>query len=313
MKWCLFSLILCLALLGSSLWLGWGRSGQWSEVTGWSKVGEMERDWARQSQAAYQKLENRPDLQWFGHATMQIEWGGVRLLSDPVNSLRVQVAPRLFADPLLPDDTEADGILLSHAHMDHMDNATLERLPSTRLYLPAGSERFLSEAVLRRHEIVPVRIGEAFTLGALQITPVPARHGGWRYPWQRGLFACGYLIRHAGEALYLAGDTALGDHFAAIRAQYAPRFAVLPIGAYSPEWFLRCRHLNPEEALEAAAALGAEYVFPYHFGTFRLSLEPVDAPLRRWAAVALERGQKWLLPVVLSKPRSRSQRSVTNL
>jgi L-ascorbate metabolism protein UlaG (beta-lactamase superfamily) len=299
MKWLLCIPALLLGVLGFALWLGWGRSGQWAQVTGWVKVVGAEREWTDQSAASYAKLDNRPELQWFGHATMQIEWGGVRLVSDPVNVSRVKVAPRLFAKPILPDDTKVDGILLSHAHMDHLDNATLERLPSTQLYLPAGSERFLSDAVRERHEIVPVRIGEPFMLGTLEITPVPARHGGWRYPWQRGLFACGYVIQHAGEALYLAGDTALGEHFAAIRAEYAPRFAVLPIGAYSPEWFLRCRHLNPEEALEAAEALGAEYVFPYHCGTFRLSLEPVDAPLRRWAAVALERGQKWLLPVAV--------------
>jgi L-ascorbate metabolism protein UlaG (beta-lactamase superfamily) len=181
--------------------------------------------------------------------------------------------------------------------MDHMDNATLEHLAPTKLYLPAGSERFLSKVARERHEIVPVRIGKAFQVGKLNLTPVPARHGGWRYPWQRGLFACGYVIQNGEEALYIAGDTAMGEHFEAIRTEYSPRYAVLPIGAYSPGWFLRSRHLNPEEAAEAVAALGAEFVIPYHFGTFRLSLEPVDEPLRRWASVARAQEQKWLLPV----------------
>jgi L-ascorbate metabolism protein UlaG (beta-lactamase superfamily) len=299
MKWLLCIPALLLGAIGFALWLGWGRSGQWAQVTGWAKLAGAERDWRDQSAASYAKLKNRPELQWFGHATMQIEWGGVRLIADPVNSSRVKMAPRLFAEPILQDNTKADGILISHAHMDHLDNATLERLPSTRLYLPAGSERFLSVAVRGRHEIVPVRIGEHFILGDLEITPVPARHGGWRYPWQQGLFACGYVIRHGDESLYLAGDTAMSEHFETIRTNYAPRYAVLPIGAYSPDWFLRCRHLNPEEAVEAAEVLGSEYVFPYHCGTFRLSLEPVDAPLRLWAAIALERGQQWLIQVAV--------------
>lgn len=297
MRWRLCISAIVLVVLGFVLWLGWGRSGQWAEVTGWSSLSPEERAWALRSNADYHELENRPELEWFGHATLQLEWGGVRLVSDPVNSSRVKVAPRLFEEPILSDAPAVDAVLLSHAHMDHMDNATLERLAPTRLYLPAGSERFLSEAVRARHEVQPVQIGEPFRLGDLELTPVTARHGGWRYPWQQGLFACGYVIRHGDEALYLTGDTALGEHFEAIRSKYSPRYAVLPIGAYSPEWFLRSRHLNPEEALQAAQALGAEFVIPYHFGTFRLSLESVDGPLRWWAASALMQEQKWLLPV----------------
>ncbi len=297
MKWWCGGFVLCLGLLAFALWLGWGRSGDWLEVSGWTELSDAERAWVNKCSGEFNALENRPELRWFGHATMVLDWGGVRLVSDPVNSSRVKVAPRLFDEPLLPVATDLDGVLLSHAHMDHMDNATLERLSPTRIYLPAGSERFLSEAVRGRHQIVPVRIDESFRVGELKINPVPAQHGGWRYPWQQGLFACGYVIRHGDESLYLAGDTAMGEHFETIRTKYAPRYAVLPIGAYSPEWFLRSRHLNPEEAAEAAETLGAEFVIPYHFGTFRLSLEPVDEPLRRWATVAQGQGRKWLFPV----------------
>lgn len=271
--------------------------GSWAEVTGWNQLGEAELLLAQESEDAYSKLENRPELSWGGHATLRVEWGGQRLVADPVFSARVKVAPRLFEDPVLADGLVSDAILLTHAHMDHLDNATLERLSPTRLYLPFGSERFLSEQVLARHEIVPLQIGEVAFLGDLEIIPVPAQHGGWRYPWQRGLFACGYVIRHQDETLYLAGDTAMGEHFEAIAADYAPRFAVLPIGAYSPQWFLRSRHLNPEEALEVAGILNCEFVVPYHFGTFRLSLERVDAPLKRWAAAALAAKKQWFLPV----------------
>jgi L-ascorbate metabolism protein UlaG (beta-lactamase superfamily) len=295
MRWWLCILAIVLAVLGFVLWLGWGRSGQWAEVTGWSQLSTEERAWAQQGATDYLKLENAPHLEWLGHATLQVEWGGLSLLTDPVNSGRVKVAPRLFAEPVLIDSEPVDAILISHAHMDHLDNATLARLPSTRLYLPAGSERFLTDAVRARHEVVPVQLWEPLRLGALEIIPVPAAHGGWRYPWQRGLFACGYVVRQGEASLYVAGDTAAGAPFAEIRSKYAPRYAVLPIGAYSPEWFLRCRHLNPEEALDVAAALGAEYVIPYHFGTFRLSLEPVDEPLRRFAQAALSREQKWFL------------------
>jgi L-ascorbate metabolism protein UlaG (beta-lactamase superfamily) len=292
----LFWLVLAVFFLAAfSVWLGWGRQGEWSVVSGWANISKPERHWADQSVAAYGDLENHPTLDWVGHATLLVEWGGKRLVTDPVNSCCVNVAPRLFAEPVLSDTEPLDAILLSHAHMDHLDNATLERLRPTRLFLPAGSERFLSDAVRTRHEVVLIQLWEPTQLGALEIISVPAQHGGWRYPWQKGLFACGYVVRHGDESLYIAGDTAAGAHFKEIRSRYAPRYTVLPIGAYSPEWFLRSRHLNPEEALDAAAQVGAEYVVPYHFGTFRLSLEPVDEPLRRFASKALQREQKWFL------------------
>ncbi|MGZ0708362.1 MBL fold metallo-hydrolase [Coraliomargarita sp. W4R53] len=297
MRYLFWILLMLTAVVAFAIWLGWGRRGEWSQVSGWSAITEAERDWALKSVQTYQALENRPELEWLGHATLRVEWGGQRLVTDPVNSGRVKVAPRLFAEPVLKDRESLDAILLSHAHMDHLDNATLERLSPTRLFLPAGSERFLTDAARARHEIVLVQLWEPIQLGELEIIPVPAAHGGWRYPWQQGLFACGYVIRHGDESLYVAGDTASGAPFTEIRARYAPRYAVLPIGAYSPEWFLRSRHLNPEEALDAADELGAEYVVPYHFGTFRLSLEPVDQPLRRFATAAVLREQKWFLPV----------------
>jgi L-ascorbate metabolism protein UlaG (beta-lactamase superfamily) len=297
MRYLFWILLVLSAFVAFATWLGWGRRGEWSQVIGWSAMTSAPRNWAVQSAASYEALENRPELKWLGHATLEIEWAGLRLVTDPVNSERVKVAPRLFKEPVLQDDEALDAILLSHAHMDHLDNATLERLLSTRLFLPAGTECFLSEAVLRRHEIVRVELWEPIQLGALRIIPVPAAHGGWRYPWQKGLFACGYVVQQGTDSLYVAGDTAAGAPFEEIRARYAPRYAVLPIGAYSPEWFLRCRHLNPEEALAAATELGAEYLIPYHFGTFRLSLEPVDQPLRRFAAAARQRAQKWFLPL----------------
>ncbi len=296
MKLLIYAPGLLLVLAAAAFYLGWGRRGLWTRVSGWSELSEAELAWERESRAAFEQEGNRPDLQWAGHASVQIEWGGVRLLGDPVVAGRIQVVPRLFSTPCLDTSLACDAILITHAHMDHLDNGSLAQLPPSRLILPAGSERFLSAAVRARHAVTPIRLGEPTVIGEVEIVPVEARHGGWRYPWQRGLFACGYVIRHGTQTLYLAGDTAQGPHFQAIREAYAPRFAVLPIGAYAPEWFLRIRHLNPEEALDAAAALGAEYVLPYHFGTYRLSAEPMGEPLRRFAAEALLRRRPWLLP-----------------
>lgn len=276
-------------------WMGWGQLGPWDEVSGWAQLPSTLREMAIQNRHDFESEPNAPQLHWRGHATMEIAWQGQRFVIDPVASARINVAPRRFRDRQLDTTQRFDLILLSHAHMDHLDNPTLAQLPPARIVLPPGTQDFLSAAVRQRHEVVPLALGERITLGDLEIIPVPARHGGWRYPWQRGYTACGYIIRHQDKSLYLAGDTAMGPHFEAIARDFAPDYAVLPIGAYAPRWFLKSRHLNPEEAWQAAKILGVDYVVPYHFGTYRLSLEAMEAPLLRFAQLATGRRGRWLL------------------
>tara|TARA_B110000285_G_scaffold77816_1_gene89629 strand:- start:4057 stop:4965 length:909 start_codon:yes stop_codon:yes gene_type:complete len=297
MKLLIFFLVGLLLFCGAAYWLGWGQRTSWEESTGWSRLSDVELELPVESARVFEAIGSAPRLSWWGHATVRIDWMGLRVLVDPVASSRIKVAPRRFAQPQLNVDTVCDVILITHAHMDHLDVATLEKLAPARLLLPAGSERFLSDAVLSRHVVQPVALGEVIKVGGLEMIPVPARHGGWRYPWQRGLFACGYIFRAEGEVLYVAGDSAMGPHFKEIGQRYAPRTVFLPIGGYAPQWFLQSRHLNPEEALDVAADLGAEFVIPYHFGTYRLSLEAIDEPLLRFASAALAHHQKWFLPV----------------
>lgn len=297
MNRCLLAAAMLLAAASFLYYLGWGRKQPWRSACGWDELSQTSRDMAQTRAAEFRAIAAAPELSWRGHATMEITWGGRRVVADPIAGSGVKPAPRWF-DDLVPDlSRRFDLICLTHAHMDHLDNATLERMPPTRIVLPEGSERFLSEKVRSRHEVIPLEIGQVYALGALEVIPVPARHGGWRYPWQRGLFACGYVLRHGGKVLYLAGDTAMGPHFETIARDYAPDYAVLPIGAYAPQWFLRSRHLNPGEAWRAAERLGVDYVVPYHFGTYRLSLEAMDEPLTRFVGASANRKARWFLPV----------------
>ena len=220
-----------------------------------------------------------PRIRWLGHSSYLIEWRDKVFLIDPVLSGHVSVAPRLCA---LPGDECLEGataILVSHGHMDHLDNATLARVPPGDLYLPRKTERFLTPTVHARHKAHTFRKDESFPLGPLTVTVVPARHGGWRYPWQRGYFACGFIISDGETVLYYAGDTAWGPHFEEIGKRHQPAIAILPIGGYSPRWFLQSRHINPAEAAAAARLLGSRWVIPGHFGTYRVSLEPNAEPL----------------------------------
>lgn len=285
------------AILAGLGWLGWGRRSSWQKVSGWEVIPEDQKAWELACREEFSALVDGPFIQWLGHGSVRIDWAGSRLLVDPNRSRCVKVAPRWFDKPCLGPGEEVDAVLITHAHMDHLDDGTLRNVKATRLLVPEKTEDFVSRSTRERHLLERIQIGQSIAVGDLSIVPVKARHGGWRYPWQKGYFSCGYIIRNGEDSLYVAGDTAWGDHFDEIGRVHYPRWAILPIGAYSPRFFLKERHLNPEEALEAADRLGGEYVVPCHFGTFRLSVEPMSEPLLRFSGGAQARGRKWLLPV----------------
>ena len=109
-----------------------------------------------------------------------------------------------------------------------------------------------------------------------------------------------YLIRFAGKAIYFAGDTGPGDHFRLIHEACGPMdWCLLPIGAYDPSWLMQRSHMGPEEALTAFAELGGRRFLPMHWGTYRLSSEPMGEPISRLRAAARKQG---LAPETLITP-----------
>ncbi len=117
-------------------------------------------------------------------------------------------------------------------------------------------------------------------IGGLFITLTPSRHWSKRTPFDtnKALWG-GYVIQDETHCIYHSGDTAMGDHFKEIGEKFEIDEAFLPIGAYRPESIMKHNHTNPPEALEACALLGAKTLIPIHYGTFRLSDEPLDEPL----------------------------------
>jgi len=238
---------------------------------------------------------SKPQIAWLGHASFLIAWRGLQILIDPVFSSRVGIMPRRMPVPSGLEQLSPDIILLSHAHMDHFDRASLARYPQAKIYLPNRSDVFLETSMKRR--ATGLYDGMKVALGPLSLNCLPALHGGWRYPWQKGFRALGYVLSDGETTLYFAGDTAYGSLFAEIGNEFDIDIAMLPIGAYSPQWFLKSRHLNPAEAVQAFCELGAKTLIPFHFGTYRLSLEPLNEPLLWFAEVAEKEGLDWSVPI----------------
>jgi L-ascorbate metabolism protein UlaG (beta-lactamase superfamily) len=90
-----------------------------------------------------------------------------------------------------------------------------------------------------------------------------------------------FVIETPVGRVYHVGDSGYGDgvYFRAAREAYGPfKLAILPIGAYSPRWFMQENHMNPAEAVKAFQDTGAEYALAHHYGTFRMADDAFDDP-----------------------------------
>ncbi|MCW5808874.1 MAG: MBL fold metallo-hydrolase, partial [Deltaproteobacteria bacterium] len=214
--------------------------------------------------------------------------GGALLVTDPIWSRSISgVARRLSpAGVELDAMPRIDLVLLTHDHRDHMDEPTLARLPREARYLTGIGNGDRLRA-LGKPDVVELDWWEAHTVGDLEVTLVPARHWSMRMPWNRNATLWGgFVVRGPEGALYHAGDTAWGDHFAEIGRRAGPiDWAMLPIGGFAPRWFMEPQHISPEEAARAFVDLGARNLLAMHWGTFRLTDEAVGEPperLRAW-------------------------------
>ncbi len=242
-------------------------------------------------------------LTWVGHASFIARLGAKLVAIDPIFSERIQgVVKRISPPGVVPEQLPPiEVVLVTHNHYDHLDVASLQRIGPEALYVvPLGNAKTLERAGLRR--VVELDWWQSHREGDLEITLVPARHWSMRAPWDRndGLWG-GFVIRGPEGAAYHAGDTAFFEDFREIGARCGPiDWAMLPVGAYEPRWFMQPQHMNPEDALDAFELLGARTLVAMHWGTFILTDEPSQEPpartregfVKRWSEDRL-----WVLDV----------------
>jgi L-ascorbate metabolism protein UlaG (beta-lactamase superfamily) len=232
--------------------------------------------------------EREMGVTFIGHSSFLIQMGGKNLVVDPNFARWLVVLKRLKRPGLkVRDLPPIHYVLISHAHMDHLHRPSLRAISRlTRAECGHAPTIIVPRAVedlVRRlgyTEIVELDTWEAHKESGLEITHVPSRHWGARMlrDYHRGFG--GYVLRSGIHSVYHAGDTAYFDGFREIGKRLKPELALLPIGAYHPPSF-RNVHTSPEDALQAFLDLGAKYMVPMHYGTFRLSHEPVHEPVER--------------------------------
>ncbi|RMH16450.1 MAG: MBL fold metallo-hydrolase [Acidobacteria bacterium] len=231
--------------------------------------------------------DGRPRLTWIGHAGFLLAAAGWNVLIDPVFSMRIGAFYRRYVPPgLAPSQLPAiDVLLISHAHYDHLDAPSVGALDRrVAVVVPEGLGRWFRRRGFAR--VQELRWWERVDLGPLAITLTPARHWSKRTPFDtnRKLWG-GFVVKGGGLSVYHAGDTAMGEHFVELAARFpALDAALLPIGAYDPPWFMEYNHMSPEQAGEAFLTLGARRLVPMHWGSFRLTDEPLAEPAERLRA-----------------------------
>jgi N-acyl-phosphatidylethanolamine-hydrolysing phospholipase D len=248
---------------------------------------------------------------WVGHSTVLLQLGPLNVLTDPMWSERASpvqwAGPKRMMPPALAFDAlpEIDVVLLSHNHYDHLDTTTVKRI----------AKRFPNASWL-----CPLRVGPLLRkFGVMHLverdwwqsveTPVfratctPAQHFSARGLGDRNATLwCGWTLEAEGTRIYFAGDTAYFPEFAKIGALGPFDLVMLPIGAYEPRWFMGAVHMNPEDAVMAYRDITrATNTLPpslaLHWGTFRLTDEPVEEPpvklARLWKEAGLPADANW--------------------
>lgn len=236
---------------------------------------------------------------WLGHSTVLVNFYGVNIITDPAlfphvgaDALIGTIGPKRLVAPALTAKQlpNIDLVLLSHAHMDHLNSETLRCFPKTTRAVTAKSTAdLLSDTRLK--EPVELAWGDKTRVntsnGDVEVEAFQVKHWGarWRHDTYRGYN--GYIISREGKKIIFGGDTAWSESFRALRSKGPFDLAIMPIGAYEP-WIQA--HCNPEQAARMANDAGANHFLPVHFKTFAFGREGVAEPLQRLQkAIEVER------------------------
>jgi L-ascorbate metabolism protein UlaG (beta-lactamase superfamily) len=276
--------------VGTTAWLG--TSSSWSARF----LRERFREWGRDLPEAPHKptpaawSDSGMTLAWLGHATVLINFFGVRILTDPVLFPRIgvdvglgSIGPlRLVNCALTPDELpDIDLVLVSHAHFDHLDTPSLGAIRGMPAAVMAAAvadllprSGYSSVTELTWNESTTVRTGR----GDVHVRAIEVKHWGARLQRDTYRGYTGFVVEREGRKLLIGGDTASTPTFRDHRRFGPFDAAIMPIGAYDP-WIRN--HCTPEQAVTMADAAGARLFVPVHHQSFQLSREPVHEPIER--------------------------------
>ncbi|MGE8206802.1 MBL fold metallo-hydrolase [Heyndrickxia sp. NPDC080065] len=251
---------------------------------------------------------NREDgtFTWIGHSSFLIQINGLNIVTDIVWANRMGLDVRLSKPGLTPEQMpEIDVVLISHSHYDHLDIASLKKLKGNPTYLvPIGLKNLFT-----RKGFLPVKEfkwWESTIINEVKFTFVPSQHWTKRTITDTNTSHWGgWMLEANRKTIYFAGDSGYFTGFKEIGEKFTIDYALIPIGAYEPEWFMSSQHINPEEAVQVFLDVDANFFIPMHYGAFRLAddtpKEALDRLFIEWekknldpsSLVVLRLGETW--------------------
>lgn len=253
---------------------------------------------------------------WIGHSTLIVQMGGWCILTDPVFSSRCApfqfMGPKRFRSPacsireLYQEEVFVDVVLVSHNHYDHLDYASVKELAAFALetshgiqfIVPLGLKdwfhKHIPDSSKGNNSVVELDWNETHRIQHenrphLDVTGFPMQHWSSRRGFDRDkTLWCGFGVKVVTKKdqdylnFLFTGDTGYFDGLNDIGSTYGPfHLAAVPIGAYEPRWFMKDEHADPDDAVKIMIAVRAIRAFPIHWGTFKLTTEPVLEPRDR--------------------------------
>ncbi|KAI3405381.2 hypothetical protein KGF56_001828 [Candida oxycetoniae] len=255
-------------------------------------------------------LRNQLLFTWLGQSCTLFQISGINFLTDPIMSdhlfspsfgpKRLTKSPLSWEDIQYATNNNLNFVLVSHDHPDHLEMSLVNKIRNESYWIvPLGLKKKLAKRGI--HKVVELDWWDTLDItnyittnrkfpDKYEIVCVPSMHWSGRHVTDsnKSLW-CSYIVRRNGESLvYHAGDTGYSEElFNVIGAKYQPvTLALLPIGQYCPSWHQKPRHISPQESLKICQQISALFMKGIHWGTFKLSGEPILEPKNLLTALA---------------------------
>lgn len=209
---------------------------------------------------------------WLGQSSLVLKGAGTIIYVDPyLQSSERRLTPPAFA-PELADN--ADLVLLTHDHLDHIDPVALPPLamasPGAKFVAPRPVVERVAALVGGESRVVAATAGEPLTVGGVALIPVAAKHEEFDEHPTLGFPYLGYVIRLGGVTIYNAGDTIPYAGLVETLQPLGIDLAFLPINGrdYFRTSAGTIGNMDYREAAELAVRTGVEVAVPVHYGMF---------------------------------------------
>jgi L-ascorbate metabolism protein UlaG (beta-lactamase superfamily) len=224
-------------------------------------------------------------ISWVGHATFLIKTAGATWLTDPILSQRALLPKRLTPPALTLDELSKLGqplyVLISHNHYDHLDKASLKALPNyAHIFVPPGLKAIVQSYF--KGKVQEIDWWTRIDLDTnIKLVALPTQH------WSRRIgqnvntsLWSSYLLQTPAGTIYYGGDSGYFIGYQEFGRRFSEiDYALIPLTAYHPRWFMHYAHMNASETIQAFQDLGARYYIPTQWGTFRLGDNPPGFPV----------------------------------